>query len=89
MHVQAPPVVPSSPQAELRGRHNFGPAELEGIGSDDDSGASSSEAISEEVISRLGSHASAGSRRQGSIASTYWRPERQDRKENLSVIDER
>ncbi|KAK9819819.1 hypothetical protein WJX72_002761 [[Myrmecia] bisecta] len=28
-------------------------------------------------------------RRAGSIASTYWRPERRDRKENLSVIDER
>ncbi|KAL0054064.1 hypothetical protein WJX82_003186 [Trebouxia sp. C0006] len=46
-------------------------------------------AVSEEVISRLGSHAGAGPRKLGSIASTYWRPERQDRKENLSVIDER
>ena len=57
--------------------------------SDVDSEASSSEAISEDVISRLGSHASAGPRKLGSIASTYWRPERLDRKENLSVIDER
>ena len=30
----------------------------------------------------------AGSRRSGSIASTYWRPERTDRKEALSAIDE-
>ncbi len=30
----------------------------------------------------------AGSRRAGSIASTYWRPERTDRKEALSAIDE-
>ena len=27
--------------------------------------------------------------RAGSIASTYWRPERRDRNDNLSMIDER
>ena len=50
---------------------------------------SSSEALSEELSSRLDSHSQAGTRKVGSIASTYWRPERRDRKENLSVIDER
>ena len=36
-----------------------------------------------------GSEAGSKGRRVGSIASTYWRPAREDRKEALSVIDER
>ncbi|DBA99090.1 hypothetical protein WJX77_009113 [Trebouxia sp. C0004] len=88
----APSVVPDGTQAEPRGQ-NIAASESEADSaadeSDNDSYASSSEAVSEDVISRLGSHAGAGPRKLGSIASTYWRPERQDRKENLSVIDER
>lgn len=64
-------------------------SDAETDGSEDESHASSSEALSEDVSSRLGSHAGARPRKLSSIASTYWRPERQDRKENLSVIDER
>lgn len=64
-------------------------SDAEAESSEDESDASSSEALSEDMSSRLGSHAGAGPRKLGSIASTYWRPERQDRKENLSVIDER
>lgn len=91
----APSVVPGSTQAELRGQDiaaSESDADSAADESDNDSSdsyASSSEAVSEGVISRLGSHAGAGPRKLGSIASTYWRPERQDRKENLSVIDER
>jgi hypothetical protein len=85
-------VVPGSTHAELRGQ-DVAASESESDSaadeSDNDSYVSSCEAVSEEVISRLGSHAGAGPRKLGSIASTYWRPERQDRKENLSVIDER
>lgn len=36
-----------------------------------------------------GSEAGSKGRRVGSIASTYWRPAREDRREALSVIDER
>jgi hypothetical protein len=85
-------MVPGSTQAELRGQDiaaSESDADSAADESDNDSYASSSEAVSEDVISRLGSHAEAGPRKLGSIASTYWRPERQDRKENLSVIDER
>ena len=85
-------MVPSSSQSQLTGQQGaaaYSEADSEVGESDDSSYASSSEAISEDTISRLGSHASAGPRKLGSIASTYWRPERQDRKENLSVIDER
>lgn len=64
-------------------------SDTEADGSEDESYVSSSEALSEDVSSRLGKYAGAGPRKLGSIASTYWRPERQDRKENLSVIDER
>lgn len=85
-------MVPGSTQAELRVQ-NIAASESDANSaadeSDNDSDASSSEAVSEDLISRLGSHAGAGPRKLGSIASTYWRPERQDRKENLSVIDER
>lgn len=90
--VQAPPVVPSSAQADLRDPQDaasHSDADSAADESEDGSYASSSEGISEDVISRLGSHAAAGPRKLGSIASTYWRLERQDRKENLSVIDER
>lgn len=86
--VQAPTVVPSTNQAALDEQHDTASGS-EADESEDESYASSSEALSEEVSSRLGSHAGAGPRKLGSIASTYWRPERQDRKENLSVIDER
>ncbi len=85
-------MVPSSSQAELRGQAHAdrdSEADSEVDESDDGSYAPSSEVMSEDIISRLGSHAGAGPRKLGSIASTYWRPERQDRKENLSVIDER
>ncbi len=85
-------MVPGSTQAELRG-HDIAASQSDADSSaeesDNDSYASSSEAVSEDVISRLGRHDGAGPRKLGSIASTYWRPERQDRKENLSVIDER
>ena len=85
-------MVPGSTQAELRG-HDVAASDSEADSaadeSDNDSYASSSEAVSEDVISRLGSNAGAAPRKLGSIASTYWRPERQDRKENLSIIDER
>lgn len=54
-----------------------------------ESEVSSSEFLSEEVSSRLDSLSQAGTRKVGSIASTYWRPERRDRQENLSVVDER
>ena len=86
--VQAPPVVLSSNQAAHDGQHGTA-SDSEADESEDVSYASSSEALSEEVSSRLGSHAGAGPRKLGSIASTYWRPERRDRNENLSVIDER
>lgn len=85
---QAPPVVPSSTAAvppEETGRASDAASDT----SDDESYASSSEPFSEDMSSQLGSQAGAAARRLGSIASTYWRPERQDRKENLSVIDER
>lgn len=85
-------MVPSSAQADLRDQQDaasHSDADSAADESEDGSCASSSEAISEDVISRLGSHSAAGPRKLGSIASTYWRPERQDRKENLSVIDER
>lgn len=86
--IQAPTVVPSSTGAGPSNQNDI-TSDAEAGSSQDESDASSSEALSEDVSSRLGSHAGAGPRRLGSIASTYWRPERQDRKENLSVIDER
>ena len=49
-----------------------------------DSGSSSQCAMDQRSISDA-SH----SRGPGSIASTYWRPERTDRNANLSAIDER
>ena len=85
---QAPPVVLSSTGAESSDQLDT-ISDAEADGSEDESYASSSEALSKDVSSRLGSHAGASPRKLGSIASTYWRPERQDRKENLSVIDER
>ena len=77
--------------AQHRGGSAVEPPELDSEESDADfaSEVSSSEALSEELSSRLDSHSQAGTRKMGSIASTYWRPERRDRKENLSVIDER
>lgn len=84
---QAPPVVQSSTAAgpiEEADRASGAASD----DSDDESYASSSEPLFEDISSRLGSQAGAASK-LGSFASTYWRPERQDRKENLSVIDER
>lgn len=46
------------------------------------SDTSSQDGIPDELHSRLGAHG------VGSIASTYWRPERKDRG-GLSVLDER
>ena len=86
--LQAPTVVPSSTGAGPSNQNDF-TSDAEADSSEEASDASSSEALSEDVSSRLGSHAAAGPRKLGSIASTYWRPERQDRKQNLSVIDER
>lgn len=86
--LQAPTVVPSSTGAGPSNQNDF-TSDAEADSSEEASDASSSEALSEDMSSRLGSHAAAGPRKLGSIASTYWRPERQDRKENLSVIDER
>lgn len=40
------------------------------------------------VVNGSSAGSDAGSRRAGSIASTYWRPERTNRKEALSAIDE-
>ncbi|KAL3156668.1 Protein ltv1 [Trebouxia sp. C0009 RCD-2024] len=83
----APPVVQSSTAAgpiEEADRASGAASD----DSDDESYASSSEPLFEDISSRLGSQAGAASK-LGSFASTYWRPERQDRKENLSVIDER
>ena len=88
MPTQAPPVVPGSTGAGPSDQHDMN-LDADADGSEDESFASSSEALSEDLSSRLGSHAGAGARKLGSIASTYWRPERQDRKENLSAIDER
>ena len=87
-HLQAPAVVSGSHEAAAV-EHNVTASDSEADESDAESYASSSEAMSEEISSRLSSHAGAGTRKLGSIASTYWRPERLDRKENLSVIDER
>ena len=54
--------------------------------------AAAGEGLGGRVRVRVGNGSSAGSdagsRRAGSIASTYWRPERTDRKEALSAIDE-
>lgn len=61
-------------------------------GSDEAGGrvAAAGEDVGDRFRARNGSSAGsdAGSRRAGSIASTYWRPERTDRKEALSAIDE-
>ena len=43
----------------------------------------------QSAAGRGGGGSSRGPGRPGSIASTYWRDERQDRKELLAVIDER
>lgn len=55
--------------------------------SDDDSDASDTSAtMSQPAAASAGA---AAKPRQGSIASTYWRPERKDRTDQLSMIDER
>ncbi|KAK9846608.1 hypothetical protein WJX81_007566 [Elliptochloris bilobata] len=51
-------------------------------------GAGESTADRVRVRAGSGTSSEAGSRRAGSIASTYWRPERADRKAALSAIDE-
>ena len=62
------------------------------VGSDEAGGrvAAAGEGLGVRVRVGNGSGAGsdAGSRRAGSIASTYWRLERTDRKEALSAIDE-
>ena len=64
----------------------------EEAGSDEAGGrvAAAGQGLGDRVRVRDGSSAgsNAGPRRAGSIASTYWRPERTDRKEALSAIDE-
>lgn len=89
MLTQAPPVVPSSTAAAPLEEEPDRASDAASDDLDDESYASSSETLSEDISCQLGSPAGAAPRKLGSIASTYWRPERQDRKENLSVIDER
>ncbi len=50
---------------------------------------SGSEGGEERGAAERAGGSSRGPGRPGSIASTYWRDERQDRKELLAVIDER
>ena len=96
--------MPSSPVPILLQAEESTPAQLESLpelapaeehapsagpsawDSDEESEASDlSEATQETGLST----GSAAKRRVGSIASTYWRPERNDRTDQLSMIDER
>ena len=57
--------------------------------SDYESGSEGGEERGQQGAAGRAGGSSRGPGRPGSIASTYWRDERQDRKELLAVIDER
>ena len=60
-----------------------------GSDEDEDSDASDSSATTSQPAASAQGSAARQRQRQGSIASTYWRPERRDRSDQLSMIDER